>query len=67
MKKILEFVTIFTILASILSGCLSSGKKTGGNQYYPSQTNSLVGDGFNEEVYVWEGFIFSTNRVNSVK
>ena len=48
---------------SMVSGC----KSDGGNGYYTTPTNTVVNQGFADETYVWEGFIFSTNRVEGAK
>jgi hypothetical protein len=64
MKKIAVFF-LFLFLTSF-PGCVThSGKNSTENisEGYHYQTNSLSPTGFNEEVYVWEAFNFSTNRV----
>ena len=66
MRKITKYLVVFAILGTIPSGCSLFSGKTGDN-YHPSQTNSVMQAGFNEEVYVWEGFVFSTNKVQDVK
>lgn len=66
MRKFTKYLVVFALLGINFSGCSLFSRKTGDN-YYPSQTNSVMQAGFNEEVYVWEGFVFSTNKVQNVK
>lgn len=55
------FLTMFSVC-----GCknLWNGGK---NEYYNTPTNSVIQAGFNDEVYVWEDFVFSTNRVQNAR
>lgn len=53
-KKLIAVV----LLSAMLIGCKSE------SQYYNNQggTNVIFSTNFNEEHYVWEGFLFPTNR-----
>lgn len=66
MKKIIKTIAVFAVSALLISGCKNTGGKTNGG-YYPTQTNSVIQAGFNEETYVWESLNFSTNRVNNAR
>lgn len=61
MKKI---IAIAALSCLILFGCKSKPQNP---SYYDggSTTNVIMQTEFNEETYVWESFIFSTNRVNN--
>ena len=64
MRKIIKKTLIFLISSIILSGCFTKWK---GDDYYMTPTNSVIMSEFNDEIYIWEDFAFSTNRVDSVK
>ena len=63
------FIAISLILGSV--GLMTAGCKTKEQiQVIQPQvvvTNSIPVKAFNDERYVWEGFIFSTNQVKEVK
>lgn len=61
MKKIIAIVALSCLM---LFGCKSKPQSP---MYYDgkSTTNSIMQIEFNKETYVWESFIFSTNRVNN--
>lgn len=61
MKKILYIIALS--LACIL---LPSCKNSQNNFYYQSQKQIHTND-FNEEVYVWESFLFPTNRTTGAQ
>lgn len=70
MKKIFKFIAVFAFSAFLMCGCKIGFDGNGngdGGKYYQSPTNGLTQTGFNEEVYVWESFIFSTNRVENAR
>ena len=57
-------IIIITIVSCLmLFGCKS---KPENSSYYNNTTNTIMQTQFNEEHYVWEGFIFSTNRVDKI-
>lgn len=68
MMNIAKILSILMFSATLLAGCIHSGynNEPKGN-YYQSPTNTPTGTAFNEEVYVWETFIFSTNRVEKTR
>jgi hypothetical protein len=66
MKPFLKILGIVAVSLFLICGCKNGKGKTDGG-YYPAQTNSVIQSGFNEEVYVWEDFIFSTNRVEKTR
>ena len=61
MKKIIAIATLSCLM---LFGCKSKPQNP---QYYDGRnnTNVMMQTEFNDETYVWESFIFSTNRVNN--
>lgn len=62
MKKIVLIAIAATML--LVCGCKSENTI----HVIKSDTQTEVtGSGFNEEHYIWEGFIFTTNRVEKVK
>ena len=61
MKKIIAIVTLSCML---LFGCKSKPQTP--TYYDGGSTNVIMQTQFNEENYVWEGFIFSTNRVDNI-
>lgn len=63
MKRILA--VLFVIGGLFLSGCTSEGIQTD-IKSEAAVTNTTFG-AFNDEVYIWESFIFTTNRVHEVK
>lgn len=60
MKKI---ITIAIFASLMLFGCKSKPQPS---YYDGGSTNIIMQTEFNEENYIWEGFIFSTNRVNNI-
>lgn len=59
MKKIIAISLV------LLAGCIHEpDTKPTKPMYYDSSTNAVMQTGFNEEQYIWETFIFSTNRVD---
>ena len=60
MKKLFAALTIIGVMC--FSGCVSEKNCSGSS----SKTNTTF-SAFNDETYVWESFIFTTNRVNEVK
>jgi len=68
MMKFTKILSILTFSATLLAGCIHSGcdNEPKGN-FYQSPTNTPAGTAFNDEVYVWETFIFSTNRVEKTR
>ena len=61
MKKIIAIITLSCLL---LFGCKSTPQIP--TYYDGGSTNVIMQTQFNEENYVWEGFIFSTNRVDNI-
>lgn len=62
MKKL--FAIAFVLLVEC-AGCLHEPKtKPIKPAYYDNTTNAAIQTNFNEEQYIWETFIFSTNRVD---
>lgn len=60
MKKLI----IAALASMLLAGCCYNPDKP---KYYDnSSTNVIMQTEFNEENYVWESFIFSTNRVDNI-
>ena len=68
MKKII-FISIITVLACI-AGCKSINDyckaDNKSNVKINQTTQQTQKSNFNSEIYVWEQFKFSTNRVNNV-
>lgn len=64
MKKFLKIFGFFALSAILVCGCVSS-KET--DYYFNTQTNATLQTSFDEEVYVWENFVISTNRVENVR
>lgn len=60
MKKIIAIAALASLM---LFGCKSKPQPS----YYDggSTTNVIMQTEFNEESYIWESFIFSTNRVSN--
>ena len=62
-----------TAAAMLLAGCVSDGNCNGNCTFTTDNGNTAVQSrqanqtGFNSETYVWESFIFSTNRVDNMK
>ena len=68
MMKITKILTILAFSATLLAGCIHLGcDNEPKSVFYQSPTNTPAGTAFNEEVYVWETFIFSTNRVEKTR
>ena len=73
MKQRLKTYVVFIALSSIIGslGLIVAGCKTKEHiqviQPQTIVTNSVPVKAFNDEYYVWEGFIFSTNQVKEVK
>ncbi len=68
MKKISTLALVLTLLV----GCAAcdSCNPNKKNQFYqtnPTGTVQNVQSDFNQEHYIWENFIFTTNRVNQAK
>lgn len=62
MKKL---VAISLVLLAGCIGCVNQPKtKPVTPAYYDSNANAAMQTEFNEEQYIWETFIFSTNRVD---
>ena len=61
MKKTL--IALFILGSAFLGGCTSEKIQV----VDPGASSTAVGSSFNEDRYVWEDFIFTTNRVNGVK
>ena len=57
MKKIAVIMFIASLLAA---GCACKEKKTFSDQ--PAMTNVIQSADFNQEHYIWEQFLFPTNR-----
>ena len=66
MKNIIKTIGFIISISFLLIGC-SIKSKNNNKEYYPAPTNQLMKVDFNEEVYVWENFIFSTNKVLKTK
>lgn len=67
MKKIAKYIGLTLVSATLIAGCAlpgGNGKNDNGNS---QGTNAVFQAGFNEEQYVWENFIVTTNRIESVK
>ena len=68
-KTYAVFIALSTMLGSI--GLIAAGCKTREQiqviQPQAVVTNSVPVKAFNDERYVWEGFIFSTNQVKEAK
>lgn len=67
MKKI---IVILSVLVT-LNGCIYHNRHDEEGQYYhyPTLIESSIyyGGSFNEEHYIWENFIFPTNRTEGLK
>ena len=61
MKKIIAIAILSCLM---FAGCKS--KPQNPSYYDGESTNVIMQTEFNEENYVWEGFIFSTNRVDNI-
>ena len=62
MKKVLKYLSFILLLT--LSGCsLFNNKNESQKYYHHSDTNTITSANFNEEVYIWEWFNVSTNKV----
>ena len=63
------FIAIGSMLGSV--GLITAGCKTKDQiqviQPQAVVTNNAASASFNDEHYVWEGFIFSTNQVKEIK
>ena len=59
MKKIL----ITLLIALTIFGCRNSKEQKYENPKIQNTTNYTFSAEFNQENYIWENFIFSTNRV----
>lgn len=53
-------------ISFLLMGCSIRIKNTN-EECYPTPANQVMKVDFNEEVYVWENFVFSTNKVLKIK
>ena len=62
MKNSVKTLGFIISISFLLIGCSIKSKNTN-EEYYPTPTNQVMKVDFNEEVYVWENFVFSTNRV----
>lgn len=64
-------LVISACFAFTICGCVSGCQMTEEKQHFvnvqPAQTNSLTGKNFSDEIYIWESFIFPTNRTTGVK
>lgn len=65
MKKIMKKLASLVLIAVLLVGCTSANDNVINQPL--GDPNVIMSTGFNEEVYVWETFIFSTNRVETIK
>ena len=61
MKKLIAIAVISSL---VLFGCKTKPQTP--TYYDGGSTNVIMQTEFNEENYVWEGFIFSTNRVDNI-
>ena len=62
MKKLLKYTSLSLLL--LFSGCTLFNDVDKSSEYYKhSDTNTITATKFNEEVYIWEWFNISTNRV----
>lgn len=61
MKKLIAIAIISSL---VLFGCKTKPQTP--TYYDGGSTNVIMQTEFNEENYVWEGFIFSTNRVDNI-
>lgn len=66
MKNIIKTIGFIISISFLLIGCSIKNKNIN-EEYYQSQTNQVMKVDFNEEVYVWENFVFSTNKVSKTK
>lgn len=66
MKNNIKTIGFIISLSFLLIGCYIKSKNTN-EEYYLSPTNQVMKVDFNEEVYVWENFVFSTNKVLKTK
>ena len=67
MKVMRRALLVAALLLAAASGCKCTPTPQPEVHYAPPATNQLQATDFNKEVYVWEGFIFSTNRVEGGK
>jgi hypothetical protein len=62
MIKLLKYISISLLLT--FSGCILFNNTDESADFYKhSDTNTITATKFNEEVYIWEWFNISTNRV----
>ena len=62
MRKLLKYISIALLLT--FSGCTLFNNTDESSDFYKhSDTNTITATKFNEEVYIWEWFNISTNRV----
>jgi uncharacterized protein YcfL len=65
MKEIMKKLASLVLIAVLLFGCTSTDENVMNQPM--GDSNVIMSTGFNEEVYVWETFIFSTNRVETIR
>lgn len=63
MKDIMKAIAVAALLGSLLFGCAT------GPDYEtdPGSTNKVMTIEFNQEQYIWQGFLFPTNRTSGVQ
>lgn len=67
MKKILLILSMSLIFTGCISECNDCNYEP--NYQYPTVKDEVLifGTDFNEEHYIWESFIFPTNRTDGLK
>jgi len=59
----MKFIAVIAAVVCMFAGCISGND----DNFYNTPTNATMQTDFGSDVYVWEGFIFSTNRVENAK
>jgi len=66
MKTIIKYICVVAFSSFVFSGCIFQKEKTN-NTEKSDGTNVVFQTGFNDENYIWENFIITTNRIETIK
>lgn len=66
-NAVCKVLLALSLSLATVGGCKTEPTPQPEVHYAPPPTNQLQATDFNKEVYVWESFIFSTNRVEGGK
>ena len=65
--RYIKKVIVETLLALTLLGCVEGCQSDKSNYQTIDGTNQVMKVEFNQEQYIWQGFLFPTNRTSGVQ